>query len=138
MASEKGRLAPHEIADLMKKREIPLETNECVRRFQPLVRVEGKVRCVRGELTEFCNTCPFYDSRTWREETPVSSGPNERPAGAGSVEAYPVEFVSTLREISRNRQYTFNVPISTVRDRSYLLRRLNRRFTVSITPAEEG
>ena len=132
------RLTTKEIADLMRKREIPVVTNQCVRRFQPLARVEGEIRCVREDLTEFCDCCAFYASRFFGAQPPDSRGSDEVLSTLGSIEKYPVEFESILRELSKDRQYVFNVPINELRRHSYLLRRINCRFKISIEPVEES
>lgn len=131
------RLTTDQIAEAMRKREIPLVTNDCIRLSQPLAQVDGKMRCVRGEATEHCNQCAFYPSRTWA----IPQVP-QRPVGITTAttvaaENWPLEFESRFREISRDRQYNFNVPIEFLRHHTFMLHRIDQRFKVSITPRED-
>jgi hypothetical protein len=95
-SEESVRLTNEEVGGLMKQRKIPFTTNHCVSDYQPLAMVQGQVRCVRVSETEWCETCPFYNTRNW--ESKPSSGSGAR-----------IEFEAFVRQMS-NRQFIVTIP----------------------------
>lgn len=130
---ESCRLTAQEIAILMRDGDIPLVVNDCLRRFRPLARLAGRIQCVREELTPYCAGCAFFPSRT-----STLSQPEEKGLKLVEREVWPIEFEAVFRELSKDRQYNFNLPIDVLRQHSNLLGMINRRFKISIKPVGEG